>query len=105
MAEPQVNTAEDAWNGKPEWLDDLADVFYDYYRDTPVILGGHNAASAASHLEHGAVALENEEGGQGGILRELSKHGFVVTEIHPDRFYVRKLRKDFTKNSETEGDN
>ncbi len=92
LSKPGINTADDAWNGKPDWLDDLIEAIVEHHYAEPTILGGHNAASPDKHLHRGAVAIENEEGGQGGLIRRLSKHGFVVSEIHRDRFYISKLR-------------
>lgn len=89
-----INTKDKHWNGKPEWLEDLAKVIENHVFADPDILSGHNSGSMGRHMESGAVMIENKEGGQGGIIRTLTEHGFVVREIHDRGFYVGKIKSD-----------
>jgi hypothetical protein len=89
-----INTNEEAWNGKPDWLEELARVIENHAYANPDILSGHNNGSLGRHMESGAAMIENKDSGQGAIIRTLTENGFIVREIHDNGFYVGKLKDE-----------
>ena len=101
-----INTKEAHWNGKPDWLDELVELFMEHqeHHHTPNIISGHDSVGAEKYLEPGAVGIENQEGGQGIIIRKLLRNGFVIKEIQDSQFYVCKMKDTSFSKQVSEGE-